>query len=292
VERVRTLGVAVIGVMVCWRATHAARRFTVVDRLRRPELRLRIPSRVRARLASALDATGCARSPDEALQTWLLAAAVAALLGFGVAGPATAVAGIGLVLVGAPFLVLSGRGRRSRLLAAAVPNAVDRVAAELRSGGTVATAIAGLAAADHVLAADFSRVDARMRLGSSLDAALRRWAQERPVEGVDATAGALAVCASVGGRGADALDGLASSLRDRLAVVSEAQALSAQARLSALVVGSAPIVYLAWSMLVDPHALHALFATAVGQVCVAVGLTLELIGALWMRKIIRAGSVL
>ena len=55
--------------------------------------------------------------------------------------------------------------------------------------------------------------------------------------GVDASAGALALCASVGGRSADALDGLATSLRDRLAVGAEARALSSQARMSAMVVG-------------------------------------------------------
>jgi tight adherence protein B len=289
---VRTVGVAMIGTLLCWGATRAARRFAVVDRLRRSEARVRIPSGIHARLASVLGAAAVSKSPEEVLQSWLLATAVAALLGFGLAGATTELAAIALVLVGAPVLVVSARGRRTRLIAAAVPNAVDRVAAELRAGGTIGTAIVGLAAGDDVLAADFARLDARMQLGSSLDVALRAWARERPVEGVDAAAGALAVCASAGGRGADALDGLASSLRDRLAIVSEAHALSAQARLSALVVGSAPIVYLAWSMLVDPHAVHALFATSIGRLCVAIGLMLEALGAWWMRRIIRAGSVL
>jgi tight adherence protein B len=75
-------------------------------------------------------------------------------------------------------------------------------------------------------------------------------------------------------------------------VIAEAHALSAQARLSAVVVGSAPIAYLAWSVLVDPASLHSLVATPVGQVCLAIGLALELVGAWWMRRIIRAGSVL
>jgi tight adherence protein B len=292
VERVRTVGVAVIGAFLCWGATRSARRFAVADRLRPSEPRVRIPSGIHARLATLLDAAAVSKSPEEVLQSWLLATAVAASLGFGLAGATTAVAAIALVLVGAPVLVMSARGRRTRLLAAAVPSAIDRVAAELRAGGTIGTAIVGLAAGDDVLAVDFARLDARMQLGSSLDVALRAWARERPVEGVDAAAGALAVCASAGGRGADALDGLASSLRERHAVVSEAHALSAQARLSALVVGSAPIVYLAWSTLVDPHAVHTLFATSIGRVCVAIGLMLEALGGWWMRRIIRAGSVL
>jgi tight adherence protein B len=291
-ERVRALVVAVIGPIAVLGAARWARRLTVVDRLRGPEPRLRIPAGVRTRIAGALDAAAISRSVDEALHTWLLAGAIAGLLGFGFAGTPTAVAGVVCVLVGAPLLVVSARGRRARLVAAGVPNAVDRVAAELRAGGTVATAIVTVAEGDDPLAGDFARIHARLRVGSSLDAALRCWTTERAVEGVGAVAGALAVCASAGGRSADALDGLSSSLRDHLAVVAEAQALSAQARLSAVVVASVPIAYLAWSMLVDPHALHVLFATSIGRVCVALGLGLEALGGWWMRRIIRAGSVL
>ena len=108
--------------------------------------------------------------------------------------------------------------------------------------------------------------------------------------GVDASAGALALCASVGGKSADALDGLATSLRDRLGVAAEARALSSQARMSAVVVGGAPIAYIAWSALVDPHAVHVLTGTGFGRVCLAVGLALEAVGGWWMRSIVRNGS--
>jgi tight adherence protein B len=111
------------------------------------------------------------------------------------------------------------------------------------------------------------------------------------VVGVDAAAGALAMCSIVGGRAADALDGLASSLRDRLAVIAEARALSSQARMSAIVIGGAPLVFLVWSAMTDPHALHGMGATAVGRVCIVVGLALEGLGLWWMRRILRAGSI-
>ena len=109
-----------------------------------------------------------------------------------------------------------------------------------------------------MLAPDFARIDARLLLGAPIADALRTWARERDAPGVDVAAGALAMCATVGGRAADALDGVASSLRDRGAVVAEARALSAQARMSALVVGGTPFLYVGWSALADRQALHAL----------------------------------
>jgi Flp pilus assembly protein TadB len=64
--------------------------------------------------------------------------------------------------------------------------------------------------------------------------------------------------------------------------------LSAQTRLSAVVVGAAPLGYLAFSALVDPRSLGVLVGTGVGRVCLVVGLALEGLAALWMRRIVRS----
>ena len=90
----------------------------------------------------------------------------------------------------------------------------------------------------------------------------------------------------MGGRAADALDRLASSLRDRLDAVAEAQALSTQARLSAIVVGAAPLGYLVFASLVDARSVTALVGTGVGRVCLVVGVALEALAAVWMRRIV------
>jgi tight adherence protein B len=177
-------------------------------------------------------------------------------------------------------------------LGAEVPPTIERIASELRAGGTVSTAIVALAHSDALLANDFGRMQARCCLGASVSDSLRAWSRERRLPGVDAAAGALSMCASVGGRAADALEGLAASLRDRGALAAEARALSAQARMSAYVVGGTPLLYLAWSAVVDRHALHAVIGTSVGRICLLLGCGLEIAGGAWMRRILRAGSVL
>ena len=54
--------------------------------------------------------------------------------------------------------------------------------------------------------------------------------------------------------------------------------------------GLARVRTVAWSAVVDPHALHALVATPTGHVCLVAGLTLEVLGAWWMRHILRSGG--
>jgi tight adherence protein B len=291
----RTAVVALIGLATTVVAARRARRLTVAVRLpSRPtaQARRRMPAFVEARLAAGLDAAAVDIPPARALEYWMIGVAAAALLGTGLGDVTTALTAALIVGVGAPVALLCAQGRRTRLIAVAVPVTIERVASELRVGGTIATAVGGIARGDTILASDFARIDARLHLGAPMAEALRTWARERDVTGVDVAAGALAMCAAVGGRAADALDGVASSLRDRDAVAAEARALSSQARLSAAVVGGAPLLYLAWSALIDRAAMHALLGTPTGRVCVVVGLGLEAVGGWWMRRMLRAGSFL
>ena len=198
-------------------------------------------------------------------------------MGFGLAPAAGVIGGVG-ALVGGPVALLLAGQRQARMIAAAVPETLERVGAELRSGGTVATALATIAGGDGPLAADIARLESRVRLGASLPESLRAWAGERPAPGVEATAGALALSTSVGGRAADALDALASSLRDRLGLAAEARALSAQARYSAWVIGIAPVGYIIGSAAIDPRSLHSLLGTGAGRACALLGVGLEIVG--------------
>jgi tight adherence protein B len=289
----RALIVGVVGIVVVVVAARAARRFAVVDRLRPNGVRVEPRGPVVEWAARLLDAAAIDVPVAHAFQLWGAIVAVAAILGLTLAGSVGASAAAAFATAtGSIAIVLSLRGRRGRLVAAAVPPTIERVASELRAGGTIPTAIHAIARSDAVLASDFGRVDARVMLGASVDEALRAWARERDAGGVDVTAGALSMCAAFGGRSADALEGVASSLRDRLAIAAEARALSAQARMSALVVGGTPLLYLAWSALADRAAWHALAGTTTGRVCVLAGLGLETLGIWWMSRILRSGSVL
>ena len=151
-------------------------------------------------------------------------------------------------------------------------------------------ALRAAASGAGAVATDLRRVRTRTQLGLPLAQALAGWPADHDAPGVRAAAGALAVASTMGGRAADAIDGLASSLRHRLDAVAEARSLSAQARLSAVVVGAAPLGYLAFSALVDPGAVTTLIDTGVGRVCLVVGLVLEALAALWIRRILRSAG--
>jgi tight adherence protein B len=182
--------------------------------------------------------------------------------------------------------------RREATIVAALPDVLERVASGLRAGaaplGALAEAVRG-ADLPEALAADLGRVVERAEEGG-LAAALDRWAGERPLPAVAAVAAALEVAVSAGGPAAPAIDGLAAGLRDRHDAAAEVAALSAQARLSAIVVGAAPFVSLALSLLVDPRVAPTLVGTAAGRGCLLAGVALESVAALWMRQMVRCAA--
>jgi tight adherence protein B len=291
VASVLTASVALLGPLVVAALVTMARRTGATERARalgvRP--RWRLSAGPRTRLERALTDADVGVEPEAAVEMWVGAGVgagvLAAALSPGLVPPALVI-----VAAGGPvsLWVLGTRARRR--YAAALPPALEQIAAHLRGGGTVAHGVSALAGEDGPLAADMRRVRTRAGLGVGLVDALAAWPAERDLVDVRAVAGALAVAESFGGRSAHALDGLASSLRDRLGAAAEARSLSAQARLSAVVVGASPLVYLVFSALVDPGSVGQLVGTGVGRVCLGLGLVLEAMAALWMRRILASAE--
>jgi len=279
--------VAIVGIPMVAFLARAARRVAAADRARglAPRPGWRLPTRARVGLVRALHDADLDVEPEHALELWAIGVVGAAVVS-GALAPGMAVPAVLAGMVGAPVALRVARGRRERRFAAALPAALEHVSAELRGGGTVAVAIEHLADARGAAAADLRRVRTRTRLGLPLADALARWPAEHDSDAVRAVAGALAVAATMGGGAAGAIDGLAASLRHRLDAVAEARALSSQARLSAVVVGAAPLGYLAFSGLVDRRSVTVLVSTAIGRLCLVLGLGLEALAAWWIRRIV------
>jgi tight adherence protein B len=282
------IALVIAGVLTSVALMTAARRAPSLDRVRRlrPRSFLLLPAGARDWLAAGLARADVDLTPDDAVRLWLLAVVVGAGMATVLSPLAAVPVGLG-VLAGGPIALWWARGRGDGRVVEALPGALDRVSAGLRAGSTVGESLSDLAGGTGALAPDLRRLDARSHLGVGLGDALAQWSEERPLPGVQAVSGALALAVSVGGACAVALEGLGESLRAREATMREAHALSAQARMSAFVVGGAPVAYLVFVSLTDPGSLDALLATNAGRACLVIGLGLEALAALWMRALLR-----
>ncbi|MEX2267359.1 MAG: type II secretion system F family protein [Acidimicrobiia bacterium] len=284
-----TLVAATTGALSATFLMRAARRADAGEQARRlgEARRWRLQRRARAWLARALEDAAIGLEPEAAFELWI-ATVVAVAIPSAVLAPTLGLLSALAALIGGPTALHFARDRARRRLIAGLPGALEQIAAGLRGGATVGEAMGAVADGGGPLASDLARVRARSTLGPGLVGALSAWSAERRIAAVRATCGALAVASSVGGPAAGAIEGLAGSLRDRLSAVAEARALSAQARVSAIVVGAAPIAYLGFSAIADPASLGVLVNTGAGRFCLALGVTFEILGVLVMRRIVRA----
>ena len=178
------------------------------------------------------------------------------------------------------------RGRRDRQVERALPDVLDAVARSLRSGSSLRQAVEETAtAAEGPIADDLARVARALRDGDPLIGALERWGHDHPLPSVRLAIAALALGAETGGASAQAVDGVAATLRTNLAITGEVRALSSQARLSALVIVLAPIAFSFLAATTDGTTASFLLGTPFGLVCLALGLGLDAAGWLWMRRI-------
>jgi tight adherence protein B len=231
----------------------------------------------------ALESAGIGLHAGTALHLWGAAVVVglAAQVAMG-GGPVL----LGASVAGPPLAVALARGRADRLRARQLPLALDAVAAGMRGGASLGTAISEAASGDGALAAELRRVAGHARAGRPLTETLSEWATARPDAHTRLAAAALAVAAELGGPGADAVEAAAASLRERAVVDDEVAALSVQARLSAVLLTAAPLVFAFLLSSIDPTSAEFLFRTRAGWVCIAVGLVLDALGALWMSRLV------
>ena len=234
---------------------------------------------------------GVPLATEQVWWTWVASGALAALLGALLGGPILA-GGALLTGIGAPPVVLrSLRGRAAARAEADLPGALEEVARGLRSGASLRQAVAGAAdTARGILGAELGLVATAAGQGVPLVAALEDWARRSSRSGVRLAVAALSLGAETGGAQARAVDGVAATLRDRLAVAAEVRALTSQTRASMLVIALSPLVFCAFASATDHRTSTFLFRTPFGVACLAGGIALDVAGAAWMRRLSRVPS--
>jgi tight adherence protein B len=168
-----------------------------------------------------------------------------------------------------------------------LPAVLDHVAAALRSGGAIVDGLEA-AAGRGDLAPALRGVLLRVRAGMPLRDALRALTAAHPTPGVRFAVAAMCIALDTGGAHADALDAVAQRVRDQLSIEREVRALSASARVSAVVIVAAPLGFGLVVLVVDRAVVIAALGTAVGRAALVVGLCFQAGGAWWMRRLLHS----
>ena len=215
---------------------------------------------------------------------WVASAVVLALAAAVAGGPLVGAVVLG-AMGGAPAAWLHANRDRSRRRAdSCLPPLLEAAAAGVRAGESLRTALMAAAASTEGRAAGDLRRELSLpdrRTG----AAVLRWEQRWPTANVALAAAAVAVAIEVGGAAARSLDAVAATIRERQAIAHDVRVLSTQARVSAFVLGIAPLVFGALAGVIDPSTATFLVATTPGHLCLVTGLALDAAGLFWMHRL-------
>jgi tight adherence protein B len=224
---------------------------------------------------------------------------LAGLLFGGLAGAITAVSIFGIAVpslvlgaaVGCAVKELHRRAQRSRAVVAVeeeFPEALEALAEAIRAKGSLRLGIAEVARQGPTrIAPAFARASEMLDRGLSLEHALLGLVPIRDLPGAAAMDLALRTHIEAGGNLPAALEVLASSLRQRNSIRRELEALTAQARLSSLVLAVSPIAFAALSYALGLGG-RFLLRSVGGMIVLASGLVLEVVGYLWVRRVCAA----
>jgi tight adherence protein B len=206
---------------------------------------------------------------------------------------------VGAVLIGVVFGVLTGalvaaapvvagvvlRSRADGAYDETLAAALDAASRSVRSGASLPQAVTEAASAVRgPVGRDLAGVAAAAERGLPFADALAVWRGERGRPSVRLAVGALVLATQTGGPPGRVIEDVASAIRVRQQVAREAHALAAQARLSAVVVGAAPLAFMLATCVTDARNAHMLFGTPIGVACVFTGLALDAVGAFWMQR--------
>jgi tight adherence protein B len=169
-------------------------------------------------------------------------------------------------------------------------DAVGALAAAVRSGASLPQAIqyAATEAAPPVRD-DLAGVVEQLDTGVALDEALRSWSTGRPSANVELVVGALELHRRSGGDLPAVLDQVVAAIRDRVSISREVRSLTAQARMSAWILGLLPVGFFGFLWLTSRRDIEGAMSTPVGIACIIVGLVLELGAYAWIRKLLVVG---
>ena len=235
--------------------------------------------------ALALERAGLAMTlPDLVLLTGIATAllgAVGAVLG----GPVLAVLGALGAPLAARVLVSVRTRRRQAAFADQLDDSLQLMASSLRAGHSLLRAVdsvAGEAAAPT--SEEFARVVNETRVGRDLGDALDEVAARTGSEDFRWVAQAIAIHREVGGNLAEVLDVVGNTIRERNALRRQVKALSAEGKLSAIVLMLLPFGVGGFIALTNPDYLARFTQSPAGYGMLAVVALLLLTGAAWLKK--------
>jgi tight adherence protein B len=189
---------------------------------------------------------------------------------------------------GLPRFILNGAiARRQRKFTDHFADAMDIIVRGVRTGLPLGDCLKIIAhESPDPLGTEFRRVVEGESLGIPIDVCLEQLYERMPISEVNFFATVLNIQKTTGGNLGEALANLSNVLRGRKVLREKIKALSAEAKVSSIIIGSLPIIVMILVTIASPDYMNDLYKTPTGQRNMMIGAVMMVFGTLMMRKMI------
>lgn len=213
-----------------------------------------------------------------------LAGAVLGMVGSRVLG---AVVG-GIIGYLVPFLFLKIKiRRRAKAFNDQLGDTLILIANALRTGYSFMQAIE-MVSREMLppISSEFGRTLKEMNLGVPTEDAMSNMAKRIDSDDLDLVITAVLIQRQVGGNLAEVLDSIANTIRERIRIKGEIKTLTAQGRMSGVIVSLLPVALLLALRLINPDYVNILFTHPTGQFMLGTAIAGQLLGIIAIQKIV------
>lgn len=234
-----------------------------------------------------LDRAGLPLRPTEYMLLHLSLVVVSGLIAGMFAGSLSASLIVVAIATVAPILWISYRIRKRRAaFDEQLPDMLDLLAGSLRAGWGLQQALDVIIdQTKPPMSDEFRRAQTETRLGRSVEQSLESVAERVQSMDFSWVVSAISIQREVGGNLAELLTIVASTIRERNAVRRQISALTSEGRLSAVILFVLPFLEALILYITNPGYMSKLLTTSLGNMLLATGLILLLIGAVWLNKV-------
>ena len=239
-------------------------------------------------IAEELYVAGVALRADEFVTIWIFTGVVIPAIALFLGAPLTVCVGLVLVGVVSPISwVIIKRNKRLALLGKQLSDALNILCNALRVGQSVQTAMKNVAdEMEEPISREFMRVYRETQYGMTLEASLNGLVKRTKNPDLELMCSAILIQRQIGGNLAQILQNISDTINQRIQMRGEVKTLTSAGRMSGYIIGALPGIIILILMFINPGYIDMFFSTQSGRIMLGISVVLEVIGFLFVRKIV------
>jgi tight adherence protein B len=236
---------------------------------------------------AGLEQANIPMSPGEAILGMIGLSAVGGILFAIFNGVLFGVIAFVVLLLLAMFMIRWAGGREKKRFEKQLPDTLTLMSTSLRAGYSLLQATEAVASeAPDPTAREFGRAIVEARLGRTVTDSLEGIVERTQSKDFEWAVMAIEIQREVGGNLAEVLQTVGDTMRARNRLKGEIRALTAEGRISAIVLGALPFLLFVFLWGTNRDYLEPLITSTFGQMALGVGVILIAAGLFWLKKIV------